>query len=279
MKMKTLTFTLLSVFLSLSTTSCVNDSQRNIDTAISEHGKNTYQNETYVSYINRYGTSVITRFNAPEGYKRVSSEKNSWAHSLQSLPLKPHGSKVKHYDGSYKLNTNAYLAVVDLPIGKRDLHQCADAVMRLRADYLYSQEKYNQIEFLFVSGKNSRYKDWLNGNTPNPKNYWSYMENVFSYASTLSLDKQLKHKNIKDISIGDVFIKPGSPGHTVIVVDMCINLQGKVKFMLAQSYMPAQEIQILVNPSDLNSPWYDLDFGDYLNSSEYTFTKNQLKTF
>jgi hypothetical protein len=49
--------------------------------------------------------------------------------------------------------------------------------------------------------------------------------------------------------------------------------------MLAQSYMPAQEIQILVNPNEYNNPWYDLDFGDYLYSSEYTFTKNQLKTF
>ena len=76
--MKTLTFTLLSIFLLLSTTSCINDSQRNIDTTISEHGKNGYQNETYVGYINRYGTSVMARFNTPEGYKRIYSEKNSW---------------------------------------------------------------------------------------------------------------------------------------------------------------------------------------------------------
>jgi hypothetical protein len=277
--MKTFTSTLLSIFLSLLCTSCANGNQRDLNNLNFELNNGDYHNETYVNYINHYGNSVITRFNTPEGYERVHSDKNSWAYHLQSLPLKPHGSKVKHYDGSYKSNTSAYLAVVDLPIGRRDLHQCADAVMRLRADYLYSQEKYNQIEFLFVSGKISRYKDWLNGNTPNPKNYWGYMENVFSYASTLSLDKQLNKKNVRDISIGDVFIKPGSPGHTVIVVDMCVNSQGKVKFMLAQSYMPAQEIQILVNPNNPNSPWYDLDFGDYLYSSEYTFTKNQLKTF
>jgi len=151
--------------------------------------------------------------------------------------------------------------------------------MRLRADYLYSQKRFNEIEFLFVSGKISKYKDWIGENNPTPQNYWKYLENVFSYASTLSLDKQLKSKNIKDLTIGDVFIKPGSPGHAVIIVDKCINSQGKVKFMLAQSYMPAQEIQILVNPNEYNNPWYDLDFGDYLYSSEYTFTKNQLKTF
>lgn len=230
-------------------------------------------------YINEYGSSVLTRFNTPYGYTRISSYENSWSYHLKNLPLKPHGSKVKYYNGVYKLNTGAYIAVVDLPIGDKNLQQCADAVMRLRADYLYSQKRFNEIEFLFVSGKISKYKDWIGENNPTPQNYWKYLENVFSYASTLSLDKQLKSKNIKDLTIGDVFIKPGSPGHAVIVVDKCINSQGKVKFMLAQSYMPAQEIQILVNPNEYNNPWYDLDFGDYLYSSEYTFTKNQLKTF
>jgi hypothetical protein len=245
-----------------------------------EHSKNLQnQNIESFTYINEQGSSVSTRFNTPNGYTRISSYKNSWSYHLQNLPLKSHGSRVKHYDGTYKYNTDAYLAVVDLPIGNKNLQQCADAVMRLRADYLYSQKRFNEIEFLFVSGKVSRYQDWLGGDNPTPQNYWRYLENVFSYASTLSLDKQLNPKNINDLSIGDVFIKPGSPGHAVIVVDKCINSQGKVKFMLAQSYMPAQEIQILVNPNDYNSPWYDLDFGDYLYSSEYTFTKKQLKTF
>lgn len=229
--------------------------------------------------INKQGMSVKTRFNTPKGYSRIETKENSWGNHLQTLKLKPHGSKVKHYDGSYKGNTSAYLAVVDLPIGNKNLHQCADAVMRLRADYLYSQGRYDEIMFLFVSGKMSKYTDWLGSQKPNSKNYWSYLEYVFSYASTLSLDKQLKPKNVKNLEIGDVFIKPGSPGHTVIVVDKCINNNGDVKFMLAQSYMPAQEIQILVNQYDNDSPWYDLDFGDYLYSSEYTFTRNQLKTF
>jgi hypothetical protein len=277
--MKTLILTVFFVILSLLSVSYLNSNSVNIDTIDYEPVKKNYSHENYVIDVNQNGNSVMTRFNTPKGYNRIYSDKNSWEHHLQSLPLKDHGSKVMHYDGSYKSNTRAYLAVVDLPIGKKDLHHCADAVMRLRADYLYSQKRYYEIEFLFASGKISKYKDWLNGETPNLKNYWKYMENVFAYASTLSLDKQLKRKNLKDMSIGDVFVKPGSPGHAVIVVDMCVNSQGKVKFMLAQSYMPAQEIQILVNPNDSNSPWYDLEFGDHLYTSEYIFKKNQIKTF
>jgi hypothetical protein len=57
-----------------------------------------------------------------------------------------------------------------------------------------------------------------------------------------------------------------------------VDKDGNVKFMLAQSYMPAQDIQILVGDDGV-SPWYDLNFGDYLYSAEWTFTKNQLKSF
>jgi len=231
------------------------------------------------SFINEEGVLVKTRFNVPEGYKRIESAPNTWESFLQNLPLKAHGSQVKLYDGTLKSNTSAYLAVVDLSIGNRDLHQCADAIMRLRADYFNAQEKYSEIEFLFVSGKRSNYKTWLGTRPPNAKNYWAYLENVFNFASTLSLDKQLIHKEINQLQIGDVFIKGGSPGHAVIVVDKCTNAKGEVKFMLAQSYMPAQETQILVNPASSESPWYDLNFGEYLNSAEYTFTKDQLKRF
>lgn len=237
------------------------------------------ESEDTFRVINENGMNVKTRFNTPKGYKRVTTEQNSWQYHLQNLPLKPNGSLVYHYNGTIKPNVRAYVAVVDLPIGNKNLHQCADAVIRLRADYLYSQGRLNEIEFLFANGKKSKYLDWLGGREPNQKNYWNYLENVFNYASTYSLSKQLKSKNVKDLEIGDIFIKGGAPGHTVIVVDKCVNSKGEVKFMLAQSYMPAQDTQILTNPNDYENPWYDLNFGIKLYTSEYVFTKDQLKTF
>ena len=228
--------------------------------------------------LNENGTNVQSRFNTPEGFTRVESVNGSFGFYLQNLPLKPNGSQVLNYDGTLKLNTSAYCAVVDIPIGKSDLQQCADAVMRLRAEYLFSQKRFNEIEFLFVSGKKSNYLSYLGGRTPTADNLWSYMCNVFCYANTYSLNKQLRSKDKNDLQIGDVFIVGGFPGHAVIVVDKCTNEKNEVKFMLAQSYMPAQDIQILVGDNG-ESPWYDLNFGEYLYSAEYTFSKNDLKTF
>lgn len=48
--------------------------------------------------------------------------------------------------------------------------------------------------------------------------------------------------------------------------------------MLAQSYMPAQDIHVLINPMDKNiSPWYEIDHT--ITTAEYTFTENELKTW
>ena len=106
------------------------------------------------------------------------------------------------------------------------------------------------------------------------------MDIIFAYAGTLSLSKEMISIDIKDIQIGDVFIQGGSPGHAVIVVDMAVDSGNNKVFLLAQSYMPAQDIQILVNPNNKKiSPWYNLDFEGDLVTPEWTFKKNSLKRF
>jgi len=101
------------------------------------------------------------------------------------------------------------------------------------------------------------------------------------YAGTLSLSRELNSIRVQKIQIGDVFIKGGSPGHAVIVVDMAMNSStGEKLFLLAQSYMPAQEIQMLTNPMNESlSPWYSTKNLDYLQTPEWKFEVNQLMRF
>ena len=88
--------------------------------------------------------TIQQRFQLPQGFVREEESKTSFGFFLRNLPLKPLGSNVLYFDGTIKSNRNVYEGVVDLPIGKQDLHQCADAVMRLRADYFYSQKQYDK---------------------------------------------------------------------------------------------------------------------------------------
>ncbi|WP_338393648.1 DUF4846 domain-containing protein [Fulvitalea axinellae] len=241
---------------------------------------------------------LASRIPAPSGFVRVEEPTESFASFLNALPLKSAGEPVRYYNDKVKSRRGVYCAVVDLPIGDRDLHQCADAVMRLRAEYLWKHKRYDEIHFNTTSGFRLDYSKWMTGNRLSVKgnecswvkrkkpsnsylDFWSYMETVFSYAGTYSLSKELKPTNVSDLKIGDVFIQGGFPGHAVIVVGKATHsATGQKIFLLAQSYMPAQELQILVNPNDPKlSPWYPLNFGERLVTPEWTFKKTDLKRF
>lgn len=242
------------------------------------------------------GSTILSRFAPPEGFERKDVDSASFAAYLRHLPLKPPGSKVRYYNGEIKSN-DVYVAVVDMDIGKKDLQHCADAVMRLKGEYLYGRKAYDEISFTLTNGFKLDYSEYMNGNrlvvTGNktswkksaaPSNTYEdfrkYMEVVFTYAGTLSLSKSLHPRDMKALSIGDVFIQGGSPGHAVVVVDVAENVKGEKVFMLAQSYMPAQETQILKNFSEPEiSPWYRCNNADDLDTPEWRFKPGQLKTW
>lgn len=280
--------------------SCAPDSQSETDGAQqiqdAEHGDMFADIEN--DLVLPSGSTVASMIATPDGYDRLSVTSNSFGEFLRNLPVKPAGSAVKQHDGRLKSNQNVHVAVIDLEIGTKDLHQCADAVMRLRAEYLWKRGLYSQIHFNFTSGFRCDYSKWMEGyriqmdgndakwfKKSNPSNtyadFWKYMELVFTYAGTASLSKELKRVALHDMQIGDVFIKGGFPGHAVVVVDMAKHTStGKRIFLLAQSYMPAQETHVLKNPDNRNlSPWYELDFDGELNTPEWTFNSQQLMRF
>jgi hypothetical protein len=100
--------------------------------------------------------------------------------------------------------------VLNIDIGKKDLIQCADAAMKLRADHLFEKHLYDQIKFISTSGNELSFENWLKGmrwkvqgaklvsyntHTEEPniqQEYNSFMDFVFTYCGTYSLSKQLK---------------------------------------------------------------------------------------
>ena len=232
--------------------------------------------------IDTAGRTICLRFHPPEGYTRTRTDSSSFAFYLRHLPLKAFGTRVRYYDGRPKNTRDVYVSVIDMDIGNRDLQQCADAVMRLRAEYLYSMQRYRDIHFTFVSDGLPRYYEDYNEGDHSYGTFRRYLDYVFSYANTRSLSQELINlESLEDLQIGDVFIRTGNPyGHAVIVVDMAGNdVTGAKLYMLAQSYMPAQDIQILVNRGERNiSPWYRLEEGP-VDTPEWTFGTGDLKRF
>lgn len=227
--------------------------------------------------------NVNNRFAAPAGFKKIASPQGSFGAYLQSLALKPAGTHTQTYKGDVA-RTDAYTAaVVNMSVGTQDLQQCADAVIRLRAEYLYQRNDYQNISFNFTSGFKCDFVHYANGyryangkwvlkgkKDYSRENFMRYLNLVFSYAGTISLQKELKAvTNANDIQAGDVFIKGGSPGHCFTVLQVAENNAHQKKFLLAQSFMPAQNIQVLRN----GSAWFSLHevahipYGELVNAT------------
>ncbi|HWD89058.1 MAG TPA: DUF4846 domain-containing protein [Mucilaginibacter sp.] len=215
--------------------------------------------------------NVLTRFRTPAGFHQAAVQPGSFGAYLQSLPLKPTGTHTLTYKGVIAATDVETAAVVDISVGHEDLQQCADAVMRLRGGYLWHAGRYKEIAFHFVSGFKCDYVHYADGYRYH-SDHWvlkakkdygyntfmQYMQLVFAYAGTLSLEKELKPvTNPNELKAGDIFIHGGSPGHCFIVMDVVENDKHEKQFLLAQSFMPAQNIQVLQNAPGYY--WFSMD--------------------
>ena len=168
-------------------------------------------------------------------------------------------------------------------------------VLRIYAEYLYKSGRHDKISFHFVDGFVCDYNHWKQGyrvKFANDKPHWEqvasyddseetfkkYLRIVFSYSSTLSMENESRPADISEIQVGDIFIKGGSPGHVVMVADICENEAGEKAFLLAQGFMPAQSFHIIKNQAHSDDPWYYESEVKYpFRTQEYTFGEGSLK--
>lgn len=257
---------------------------------------------TYLTYswLENYNVAntLVNRIPVPTGYTRVETDSASFANWLRHIPLKEGKPDVLLYDGSHKWNQDAHHLVINMDVDAVDLQQCADAIMRLKGEFHFQEGNFSAIHFNYTSGDEIGFEKYSQGYKPTVGDngvYWrscsscnssydsfrDYMINIFSYAGTLSMSRELEDIELNEMQIGDMFVYGGSPGHMMIVVDMAINEQGEKLFILGQSFMPAQEMHIVVNPiNDELSPWYAInEIEDRLRTPEWSFSPDALMRF
>lgn len=234
------------------------------------------------------GKKVATKLVHPLSYPP-----DSWPSFLQHLPAE--NKPILDYKGNQIANQEKHFAILTYDVGTTDLQQCADALIRLRSEYLFSQKKYAQIGFHFNSGIYYRLTDYLSGIRPifrkeqqifaqtsaaselSHASLRKWLDIVFTYANTVSLCKELKKAD--GLQTGTVIIFPGNPGHCCIIIDEAITDKQDTVYKLAEGYMPAQSIYVLSNPYEPEwNPWYHLGKGE-INTVSCSFRSYYLKKF
>lgn len=240
----------------------------------------------------------------PKGFARVDTAPDSFGRFLRALPLQAEGSPVVDYRGN-PLHSNGkhpnIVAVADLDIGSKDLQHCADVIIRLHGEWRYGKGERN-LAYKSVSGQTLSYQGYAGGEraivegkgitlkhvaAPAKDSHAlmrGWMDEVFSWAGTASLEPYSKKVAWKDVAPGDFFVMSGQPfGHAVIILDVAKDDKGRVALLLGQSYMPAQSFQILKpaggNNGYTDTAWFVVEDNDQLVDTPFwqPFPKTSLR--
>ncbi|MEG1555231.1 MAG: DUF4846 domain-containing protein [Bacteroidales bacterium] len=221
------------------------------------------------------GMTVRDRIAVPSGFERKEYDDHSFQQYILTLPLKPCESSVVSYSGDTMHYPDEIVGVYDIALTKEDILQCADMLMKIRAEYLYAEKRYDEIIFTITNGMVVPFSKFAAGYrvkvSGGNQTQWvcsgekgftrevfdSYLTFIYYYAGTLSLNKTSIPVDINEIEIGDFFIIGGSPGHCMMMVDKAYNKETKeTAILLGQGYMPSQDFHLLYPTEDFANKWF-----------------------
>ena len=249
--------------------------------------------------IDESKSTIITRFTPPKGYFWEKNPTGSFSEFMVNFPLHPKNFPVRDFNEVPITRQYNHVAILKIDVGDKDLQQCADAWIRLYSEYLWAQKRFDEIGFEFTSGQFFSWNDYKKGlrtqeiknrvrfiktgkHDDSYENFRKYLNIIFRYAGTISLDREsISVTQNSQIKPGDFLMKPGSPGHSVIIVGVAKNYAGKKLYLLAESFMPAQDIHILINREKPQlSPWYELDVNSPKTvTAKYIFKPTSIKRY
>ena len=226
--------------------------------------------------------TVAERFEVPAGCSEVAAPPGGFAAWLAARPLAPKGTPVRASDGSRVWATySPALAVLDLDLlGPQD---CADSVMRLRGEYLWSAGKVADLSMKYLSGDAIPWSRWAEGCRPELDaahrrvgrwvcsgtrsdgyaDFEAYLENVMRYANSASLARDLDTIAADALGPGDVIAQPnptGGVGHAAIVLRTVTCEDGETRHLVANGFLPPQSVHVIGKRKLLGAqPWLTLD--------------------
>jgi hypothetical protein len=217
------------------------------------------------------------RISPPPGFSRVPLAPESFGAFLRTLPLAAKGTPVKSYRGD-EIRADGHpnvAAVVAIDVGKADLQQCADAIVRLHAEWRWSRGHRDQA-YRTASGQKLEFQRYASGQRvrvdgnkialvqsakradPTHELFRTWLDDVFGWTNTGALARDGERVALGSLRPGDFFVLTGVPfGHTVLVLDMAKDAAGRRAVLLGQSFVPAQNVHV-IRPEP-SSAWFVLD--------------------
>ncbi|UQA56202.1 DUF4846 domain-containing protein [Polyangium aurulentum] len=222
--------------------------------------------------------TLEARIPPKKGYTRLPVAPGSFGAFLRGLPLAAPGTPVVSYAGDVirEADHPNVAAVAALDVGRQDLQQCADSILRLHAEWRFSSGGRDQA-YRAASGLSLSFPRYVQGerlrvsegkptlvlgarpSEPTHALLRTWLDDVFGWTNTGALVRDARKVELSDLRAGDFFVVAGSPyGHAVLVLDVAKDAQGRRALLLGQGFVPAQSFHVL-RPSGEDEAWFALD--------------------
>jgi hypothetical protein len=205
-----------------------------------------------------------SRFATPKGYTRIAAKGSSIGHWLRMLPLSAEGTLVQDVNGRATLVASAgyAAAVVDI-----DMHaeESADALLRLHAEWRFSQGNAGGISYVSNSGRPLPFSRWLSGGrivmkkrgwdwspSASPVSQQTYgelrnfLDAAYQWVDPRALAIQGRTLGADDVEPGDYFVHAGKDPTLVIVLDVAKNASGEPALLLGHVAAPHQNLYVML---------------------------------
>lgn len=217
---------------------------------------------------------LLTRIPAPPRAARIEVATGGFAHWLRFLPVAPKDTPVT--SGKRKVIRPAgdarIAAAIRLQPSNDRLLAGSNMLVRLRAEYLWTARRHDDLAFHFTSGHLATWPGWASGERPTVsgrnvtfsksfdldhgrENFCGYLETLFQYGSIHSALRDTQPVTDGSLAPGDLFLRPAKKGSlSLMVLDACTAEDGALMVLLGDAGIPAQTFHVLNNAE--GNPWF-----------------------
>lgn len=220
--------------------------------------------------------SLATRIPVPPGCARIDLPAGSFSSWLRDLPVAAPNTPVRSAKGTelYPGDDEYVAAVVAIDAGKGDLQRGPELIVRLQAEWQFSQGS-REVTFLAATKDPLPYSKWSQGLralTQGPHLYWvkktkpndpndhaqflDYLSIVFMWSNSSALRMQSEPVPAENLTPGDFFLSSDKGANTVLVVDVAQKKNGERLALLAETHSTASNMYIL-RPGR-GTPWFSI---------------------
>jgi len=210
-------------------------------------------------------TTLVDAIPTPPGWERVPAAAGSFAAWLRELPLAAPGTPVKSWRGEevFAGDEEYVQAVVAIDVGKADLQQSADVIIRFDAEWQWSLGR-RDMTYLAATKDPLPYASYVQGKrvlAQGPHIYWvkqrdptdpndrgafrDFLDTVFIWANSTAVRMQSDPVEAKDLVPGDFFLQRDKTGHALVVLDVVTKPSGERLALVAQALTEAMSIHVL----------------------------------